>query len=267
MRLPDPDTVTAAIREAAELDVLPRFRALEKDEVKEKAPGDVVTQADIDAEHRLTRSLTDLLPGSEVVGEEAFAQDEAVLDRFGGSDAVWIVDPVDGTANFAAGKEQFCMMVALAVGGAPRMSWIHDPINNLTAIAEQGAGAFYGGSRLRVPPAPSIEGMSGSINIGFWPHDERQKLRARASRFASVLSLRCAGLDFLQLSLGERHFSVFRRLWPWDHVPGVLLFAEAGGAVRRMDGEPYRARDRVYGLLSAADEEAWQSVRDYLMAD
>ena len=97
------DQVAELIREVAATVVLPRFRHLATDEVHQKAPGDLVTIADQESERELTRGLTALLPGSTVVGEEAAAADPGVLDRLDGRGPIWIVDPVDGTNNFAAG--------------------------------------------------------------------------------------------------------------------------------------------------------------------
>ena len=93
--------------------MLPRFRHLSDGEVKVKAPGDVVTIADHEAERALTAGLSRLLPGSEVVGEEAVAADPDVLGRLGDRGAVWVVDPVDGTNNFAAGKTPHLTLTAV----------------------------------------------------------------------------------------------------------------------------------------------------------
>src|SRR3546814_16939939 len=98
--LPDLERVAAIIRETAKVERLPRFKTLAADEIREKRPGDLVTVADIEAEKRLTRQLTDLVPGSRVIGEEAIAGDEALLAAQASDGSVWIVDPVDGTANF-----------------------------------------------------------------------------------------------------------------------------------------------------------------------
>jgi len=157
-------------------------------------------------------------------------------------------------------------MVALIIKGETSRAWIHDPISGETAMAEKGAGAFYRGARLCVPePPPALERLVGSLNFGFWPRDRRPDLKARSDRFAEVSSLRCAGHDFLSMAEGKRHFSLYRRLWPWDHVPGVLIFREAGGWAARLDGDAYRPSDRVAGLLSAANQETWSRLQAFLI--
>src|SRR5690349_21342761 len=112
--LPDIDRVSAIIREVAEAEILPRFRRLQQSDIREKGPGDLVTVADEVAERRLTERLRDLVPNSLVLGEEAVAADQRVLGRIFEEDPVWIIDPVDGTSNFASGKPAFGVIVAYA---------------------------------------------------------------------------------------------------------------------------------------------------------
>ena len=81
-------------------------------------------------------------------------------------------------------------------------------------------------------------------------------------------SLRCAGAEYLRLAAGETHFSLFTRLMPWDHVPGVLLHREAGGTALCFDGTPYAAsRYRELGLLMAPDPDSWEALRHVLLDD
>ncbi|MDF1750677.1 MAG: inositol monophosphatase [Alphaproteobacteria bacterium] len=263
----DPTKVQALIRQAAEDIVLPRFNSLATHEIIEKAPGDLVTVADIEAEHFLTDALSSLLPGSRVVGEEAYARDPDILKRFDLDAPVWLIDPVDGTKNFTKASETFCMMVALVEKNRPVMGWIHDPIPNRTAFAAEGEGAWLDGIRMHIPSPPKDSAKVGLINTWYFEEPKRTALRLAArERFGELVSLSCAGQDFLAQTLGTRHFSFYRRLWPWDHAPGTLLIREAGGFVARIDDEPYRAGERVHGLLSAPNEAIWQDIRDYLLS-
>lgn len=262
--LPDPDRVIDIIREAAVEDVLPRFRSLADHEVMEKKPGDIVTIADLDAEHRMTRLLGELVPGSRIVGEEAVGEDPDVLDHLSADEPLWLIDPVDGTRNFSNGNEPFAMVVAYLEGGETRMGWIHEPITDLTAVAVKGEGATYQGRSLSAAEAAPLEQMVGMINYTALGQDLRDRLRARADGFKDIRNWRCAGHDMMLLARGEKHFSIYRRLWAWDHAAGVLLHREAGGYSARVDGEPYSATDRVEGLLMAPDEASWRAVLDYL---
>lgn len=264
---PDPDAVGAILRAAAETAVLPRFRALKDHEVMEKGAGDIVTAADLEAERYLTAELTALLPGSTTVGEEAHHADPAILARFSGDAPVWVIDPVDGTRNFSKGRETFCTLVALLAGGETRMAWLYDPARDRLAVAERGAGAFLDSVRLSVPPPPPAAEMIGQANLSYFDRAARETVRARLQRsFARLDPLYCAGHDFLQQARGLRHFSFYRRIWPWDHAAGTLILQEAGGTVGRLDRGAYDPGARVGGLLSAADAPSWEAVRDVLLA-
>ena len=153
----DIEKVTAILREVAAEEVLPRFRALAEHEVRAKDSGELVTVADLAAERQITRRLRDLLPGSQVVGEEATAEEPALLDKFTQEDDwIWVIDPIDGTANFARGKPVFALMVGLVRRGETRAAWILDPIGPRCATAERGAGAWLDGARLALGPPPRV---------------------------------------------------------------------------------------------------------------
>lgn len=263
--IPDSDKVVAAIREAAEIDILPRFRRLERHEISEKNPGEVVTIADIEAEHRLTRLLPEIVPGSVVVGEEAVSKDISILEHLDRAGPAWLVDPVDGTGNFAEGRPVFGIIICYLIDGVAKAGWIHDPCPNRTAAAMVGDGAWLDGERL-APAAPTpFEQMVGTLNYSWFPPERREAVRRTARRFKDVYSYRCAAHDYLALAGGAKHFSLYRRLWPWDHAAGVLLLSEAGGHTARLDGRPYRATDRVEGILSASDRESWQRIKNFLI--
>ena len=264
---PNLDQVSAFLRETAEEDILPRYRGLADEDVMEKKPGDLVTVADIDAERRLSRLLTDHVPGSVVVGEEGVHRDAGLLDALTGEDPVWIIDPVDGTQNFADGKPPFVTIVAYVIQGATRAAWIHDPVNDNTAVAERGSGAFIGSSRLTVAAGDEVSKMTGLINSSAYGRQFRDVVRAKKQAFADIIRYGCAGHAYRRLAAGRRHFSIYNRLWPWDHAAGILLHAEAGGYSARVDGGVYRATDRVQGLLSAPDEATWHRIDDFLKPD
>ena len=150
----DRDAVAALLREVAASEVLPRFRNLAKADVRAKTSAqDLVTLADLEAERVLTARLPALLPGSVVVGEEAAYADPRVLERLDGETPVWVIDPVDGTANFSAGRPTFAMIVALVDRGQTVAGWILDPLHDRMALAERGAGAWLGDTRIQAHPA------------------------------------------------------------------------------------------------------------------
>ncbi|HEU4346926.1 MAG TPA: inositol monophosphatase family protein [Actinoplanes sp.] len=254
------------MREVAAAVVLPRFRRLQDGEVHVKAPGDVVTIADQESERALTAGLTRLLPGSLVVGEEAVAADPEVLRRVSHEGAVWIVDPVDGTNNFAAGKTPFAVMVALLRAGEPVAAWILDVVGDRMTLAEAGSGAYIDGVRVKTrtddPGAPALRGV---VAQKYLPADLRARSAANAHRLARVTPGRhCAGYEYPAVATDEQQFALFWRVLPWDHVPGSLILREAGGTVLHLDGSEYYPVNGERGLLVAPNDQIWRTVRDTL---
>ncbi len=267
---PDIDHVTRLIEEAAAAEIMPRFRRLAAGDVREKAPGDLVTVADEAVEARLAPLLTSLVPGSIVVGEEAAATDPNLLNHLFDDRPTWIIDPVDGTSNFAEGRAAFAVMVALVRGSEILAAWIHDPVKARTAVAAAGEGAWLGGRRLSVAPAPrDAADMAGVLLAGYFGSRELgRRIEARRNRVRALRSVRCAGLEYLRLASGEMHFSLFTKLMPWDHAPGVLLHREAGGHASYLEGGAYEpAAIKRTGLLLAPDPESWRQLHALLLGD
>lgn len=264
--IPDLDRVSSVIREVAESDILPYFRQLAEGQVREKTgPTDLVTVADEAAERALTSRLAGLLPGSVVVGEEAASADPAVLDRLSGDAPVWVIDPVDGTLNFAAGRPTFAVIVALVQGGRTVAGWIHDPCGRRTAVAAVGEGAWMDGRRLRVAAPAPPSAMRGAASMWFCAEETGRRIKAGLAGMGGHVSLLSAAHEYLCLIGGETHFSLYHRLMPWDHAAGVLLHAEAGGHSALVDGTPYRPVLTGGSLLMAPDEASWHAVREQLL--
>jgi fructose-1,6-bisphosphatase/inositol monophosphatase family enzyme len=264
---PDSDRVADYIRETAEADIMPRVRSLAAHEVTEKKPGDVVTVADHDAEERLTRMLEGLTPGALVVGEEAAHSKPHLLERLNEERGpLWIVDPVDGTANFAASRPVFAVMIAYVESGETRMGWIYDPVEEIMTEAELGAGAQRDGKPLRISGQPSR--LTGRVNFGLIERGDRPSVRQQLEeRFNLEKSMSCAGQEFISMACGESQFRLYNRLWAWDHAPGVLIVREAGCHADRQDGDPYRPTERTRGLLCAPDIDSWHRINEIVRPD
>src|SRR6218665_475755 len=144
--------VAAIIRDAAERAILPRFRRLADHEIIAKAADDLVTVADRESEAILAERLGRLLPEAAIVGEEGVFADPAALDRAG--DALcWIIDPLDGTHNFAEGKAPFGILIALAEAGEAGAGWLYDPLTGRLCHAARGKGAWIDGERITAQPS------------------------------------------------------------------------------------------------------------------
>jgi fructose-1,6-bisphosphatase/inositol monophosphatase family enzyme len=261
------DAVTQILQEAAQAAIVPRFRALTAGEVSEKSPGEVVTIADREAEDLITPRLQALLD-VPVVGEEASAANPGLIRALREAPAAWVVDPLDGTANFVAGRPQWAVMAALVRAGATVAAWIVRPADDLVYAAELGSGTWRNGGRVvRAPAADDPAALRGAAHTRFLAPAGRARVQAARPLLASLgPGASCAGVDYPQLIDGELDFVLFWRTWPWDHAPGTLLLREAGGTARRPDGSGYRPDDDIEGLLNAADERTWSSARSMLLA-
>ncbi len=269
--------VEAAIREVAQTIILPRFQNLHMGDIKFKSGDDPVTIADQEAESELTKRLLALLPGSKVLGEEAFAADSSLLDQFSGESPVWIIDPLDGTKAFVAGDPVFGVIVALAEQNQTIAGWLYDPTSDEFITAEKGAGAYYKGKKLSVlPPAP-LEKMIGTLGA-----------RVRDAYDVSLCAKQDAGLqpiwhrmlsachDYASLVVQEPHFArrrppmsfhgTYCTCTPWDNAAGVLIHAEAGGYSAHWNGDAFAPNHYGRGLLSAPDKESWLALREWILS-
>lgn len=265
----DVTKVSAVIEEIAAADVLPRFQALRDEDIREKTAGDLVTVVDLEVENILTARLQDMLPGSLVVGEEAVHAAPALMEQIDSDAPVWIIDPIDGTRNFAHGRPTFAIMVALIQHGEAQAAWILEPVSKRFGVAELGSGAWLNGKRMAVAAPDEPARMTGALHASSYATRElARRIDQRRGLVAAIKSLGCAGAEYLRLAAGEVHFSLFTRLMPWDHVPGALLQQEAGGVALCFDRTPYKAgRYREMGLLMAPDQDSWDALRDTLLAD
>lgn len=263
----DIDAVTAILRETAASTILPRFGALSEDEVSEKSPGELVTVADREAEVLIGRRLRDLVD-APVVGEEATSADPSLVAALSKEPSAWVVDPVDGTRNFAKGDDRFAVMAALVREGRAVASWILRPTEDTVHAAELGSGAWRDGTRLHRAPSPADPAdLRGMVQRRFLAPEERERVDAAAPGFARVGGgSGCAGVDYPRLLAGDLDFMMFADPQPWDHTPGGLILAEAGGVSLRPEGTPYRPDEDGRFLLTAADERTWRTARSLLLA-
>lgn len=255
--------IRRAMESAAKQALLPRFRKLREDEIEEKAAGEVVTIADRECEALLSETLAQLLPEATIVGEEAVHADPSLMKRLG-EELCWVIDPLDGTAYFAAGQEPFGVMVALSSRGVTVGGWILDPISGLFCWCAAGGGAWVNNNRVmaKADDPPPVLGLS-------------PLLRRRPARFDAVKERahghfalsdipRCAARHYPDMLSGSPSLTLYERTLPWDHGPGALLLEEAGGRVARLDGSPYRLDDEQVGLLAAVSPALWDEAARHL---
>jgi fructose-1,6-bisphosphatase/inositol monophosphatase family enzyme len=252
------------LREVSAKAILPHYQALAAHQIEAKAADDVVTVADKLAEDMLAEGLT-RIADIPVVGEEAAHADATVFERLGGD--CWIVDPLDGTNNFAQGKPPFGILIAMASGGEAHTGWLYDPLSDRFCVAHRGKGAFINGEKVQAR-ATGNEPPIAAISLVFVEQSRREAIRRHiAPHYALVDIPRCAAEQYPRLILGVNDVSIFERTYPWDHAAGALWVNEAGGKVARLDGSPYRVDDwQRKGLLGASSPDLWDEMAERLKA-
>ena len=261
------ETLSAIVIDAAEREVMPRFRNLSPHDIRQKkSPTDLVTEADEAAERAICAALATAFPGALLIGEEGMAANPALLEKLPDADLAFVIDPVDVTLNYASGLPIFAVMAAALVRGEVVASIIHDPNARDSAMALRGEGAWMahldGRTRdLRVAKPASANAMSGMVSWRYFNEPLRTQIPASFSQFEDVSSLRCCGQEYRMAADGHCHFLLYGHLNPWDHAPGTLLCNEAGGHARLLNGQHYRAGAKSEGLLCAPDHESWNEIK------
>ncbi len=205
-------------------------------EIRHKGAIDLVTDVDEASEQLIRQMLLSAFPTHSLLGEEG--------GSVTGSDARcrWIVDPLDGTSNYAHGFPFFCVSIGFELDGELAVGVVYDPTLDELFVAERSKGATLNGSPIQVSHASTLE--RSLLATGF-PYDRR--LFQRALKGFELLSLRSlavrragsAALDLCYVACGR-----FDGYWewavhPWDVAAGALLVAEAGGRVTGVDGAPF----------------------------
>ena len=182
------DDVLAVMQQAAESAIMPRFRNLQTGDIEEKSPGEVVTRADREAELIISQVLQKLRPNAVFVGEEATAANPSLLDAVSRQETVWLVDPLDGTANFVAGNDDFAVMVALAEHGETIAAWIWRPVAAESWVARRGEGVLRNGKPIERLPLQSPDGqLRGSIHSRHFDDHHKQHVDLAGPELAELI--------------------------------------------------------------------------------
>ena len=261
------DAIIGIVRAAARSCILPRFQRLGAADISTKSgPSDLVTLADTEAEAQMTTALRALLPGAVVVGEEAIAADPALRAQIGGADLAIILDPVDGTWNFAKGLPLFGVILAATTRGRPVLGVLYEPVMDDWIIASADGPAQLvmadGTTRTLHTSAQTKPGaMVGYVALGLMGRKHREGMARLFPDFARITSLRCACHEYRMVTLGHAEFALSGPTpHAWDHAAGVLCVQRAGGVARMLDGSEYHAGVTKGYVLSAASQPVWDDL-------
>jgi fructose-1,6-bisphosphatase/inositol monophosphatase family enzyme len=253
------EAVYAVMADASARAIRPRYQHLAASDIIEKAANDLVTIADQESEAIIAEGLSRILPEAAIVGEEAAHADPAILARLS-SELCWIIDPLDGTNNFAAGKPPFGILIALSQGGETIGGWIYDVLTGRFCHARTGEGAYVNGERVTARTTGEAPPVA-AVSVLFADAARRDAMLTHiAPHYRMVDIPRCAAEQYPRLALGVNDLSVFVRTLAWDHAAGVLFLNEAGGKAARVDGTPYRVDDNRRGMIAAASPALWDGL-------
>lgn len=261
------DAVIEIIRDVAQAEILPRFRELSDDAISTKSGfDDLVTVADLAAEKAMTQRFQNLLPNAQIVGEESVAEDESVLDILDSQELVFIIDPIDGTWNFANGLSIFGVLIAAVYQGETIFGVLYDVVNDDWVEASKGEGAWFvrpgeAPSPYRIEEQPTDNKLVGFFSPFLFKNAE-QRLKAAdlQPKYARTIALRCCCHEYRTLLKGNVDFSVSPKTNAWDHAAGILAYQEAGGIVRMLDGRTYKPAIREGVIVAGRSSSVVEAI-------
>ncbi len=225
-------TLVAALRAAGKV----LTRNFGKVGYRQKRRADLLTAADLESQRVILDAIVRAHPDDDFKAEE----DEVKLT---GSEWLWVIDPLDGTTNYAHGYPASCVSIGLLRNGRPALGGVVDPFRGELFLAEKGKGAFMNGRRLRVSAASKV---SESLLITGFAYDRAERADFYLKRFKAFIKVShdvrrsgSAALDMAWIAAGRADGFWEFKLNPWDVAAGALLVAEAGGKVTDFAGKPW----------------------------
>jgi len=204
--------------------------------VEFKGQANLVTVADKESEELIIGGILARYPTHSILAEESGATQP-------GAPVQWIVDPVDGTTNFAHGYPFYCVSIAVEENGKPICGAVYDPVRDEMFTASAGGGAFCNGERLRVS---TVDRLSQALLITGFPYNFRERIDTVMDQFRKFLvasqAVRRGGsaaLDLCYVAAGKLDGFWELNLQPWDTAAGRIIVEEAGGLVTDFNGGPF----------------------------
>ena len=235
-----------------------RFAVSGPQDVRSKSAFDLVTEVDVNIERFLTDAILSAFPGDKIHAEEMSSTQE-ITGR------AWVIDPIDGTNNFAHDIPTFGIQCCLFDGGTPKMAVIWLPCQDELYTAIEGRGCFLNGKQVTVNKDFTAD--TAVISVGDFTHksDRLAALQYKAvgylyPRVAKLRMYGAASVDYAWFVSGRLAATVFTTRNLWDIAPGILLSQEAGAIIMGLDGKPYDYSKE--GVMLAANEEIATLMRD-----
>lgn len=205
--------------------------------ITKKGAKDLVTEADTASEKVIIDTIRSVFPDHGILAEESGLREETAGCR-------WIIDPLDGTTNFAHGVEIFCLSIAFALDGEVLVGVILDPMRGELFSAVRNGGARLNGRPISVS---SVDRVPESLLVTGFPYSVADRLEPIVKRFSDCLDaaqgmrrLGSAALDLCYVACGRFDGFWEEHLKPWDTAAGLRIVLEAGGSVTDFSDRPYR---------------------------
>ncbi len=268
------EDISDIIRRCAAEIILPRFRNLKDGDVTTKTgPRDLVTIADTEAEYFLQDHIKRLIENALVVGEESISRGEYSAQdiQAHGDQPIFIVDPIDGTNNFVKGSDVFGVMVAMLINGVCQKAWIYDVVQDKMTTAALGQGAYTNGVAIHASDTKEVSALTGYTSLRYMNKADKAHFIEHGQGINMVDSTGCAAHMYLDVAHGRKDFTIFTRLKPWDHLPGMLICQESGAFGANWDGSDYdinspHIKSPHSGILTANSEKTWRILHNMLIS-
>ena len=244
------------IIDAAREELLPRFADVQREL---KADGSFVTEADLAVQARIIKALEKHYPDTVLLGEEMTREEQSSLLHE--SHALWCLDPLDGTSNFAAGIPYYSVSLGLIEDGQPRFGIVYDPNRDECFVGVNGKGAFLNDVPLRTRKIDlPMAKCTALVDYKRLPATLASNL-VTLRPFASQRSFGSVALDWCWLAASRFHLYLHGRSNIWDYMSGHLVFSEAGGFSSTLEGEPVYINELVprssVGALDRKHFDEW----------
>ncbi|KZL12480.1 Inositol-1-monophosphatase [Pseudovibrio axinellae] len=206
------------------------FLRLDTLNIESKGHQDMVSEADRDTEVLVRDAIAQAFPDDGIIGEEHGAKE-------GSSEYTWIIDPIDGTANFVAGIPQWCVIIACVKNDEKHIGVIYDPCADELFAAQKGKGATLNGKSMSASNSASIS--DGSIGLGFSARSQKQRVIKAVEMLLDEGGIffrnASGGLMLAYAASGRLIGYIEDHMHPWDCMAGLLLVEEAGGICQPID--------------------------------
>lgn len=226
------DTAIEAARAAGQ-EIIRRWP--QERDVRSKGFRDIVTDADLAAQEALIAIIRARFPQHGILSEEGLAPTN-------NADTVWVLDPLDGTTNYARRLPSFSVSVAVARSDALIVGVVYDPLRDYIFCAERGAGATWNGQRLRVSQVDDLGQAVAGVDFAREPAIRSSQMATMvvcSERIRTFRSFGSAALGLCFVAAGWLDAYFHLSLAPWDVAAGALMVTEAGGAITSTDGKPW----------------------------